>query len=401
MRQIIIWTALSTVTLFYFSWPPLPAVFLLFVAIVPLFLAYHKLPFWSWLLAVFLTLFGWNTSTTYWLYNTLPVGSFFVHIINSIIFSLPFVVFWLAEKRFNRSAGYLNFAFAWLSLEYLQLNWDLGYSFMNLGNGVSMYPEIFQWYEYTGALGGSLWILVINILASELCLYWIHQHALDVRKLISLTAVLLIPLVFSIFRYNTYQENGKTCSVAIVSPAIDCYNEKYQKDLDWLTDTYLLQCKEINNPDFILWPETAIPDAGLSDALNENPFLEKIRNGLNKSTNSSLITGAIIYKKHGFDPEEKANKTYYQPLNEYLSTHNSAIEIKRDGPIRIIRTKMILVPFEETVPYPKLLGWLRKMVGTLGGFTFSYLDEGAGFVQYRETKATPLICYETVGPSWG
>lgn len=311
MRQIIIWTALSTVTLFYFSWPPLPAVLLLFVAIVPLFLAYHKLPFWSWLLAVFLSLFGWNTTTTYWLYNTLPVGSFFIHIINSIIFSLPFVVFWFTKKRFNRTIGYLNFTFAWLSLEYLQLNWDLGYPFMNLGNGLSMYPEIFQWYEFTGALGGSLWILVINILVSELFLYWIHQHALDFRKSIYLSFVLLVPLVFSIFRYNTYQENGKTCSIAIVSPAIDCYNEKYQKDLDWLTDKYLLQTREINNPDFILWPETAIPDAGLSDALNENPFLEKIRNGLNMDTNSSLITGAIIYKKHGLDPEEKTNKTYY------------------------------------------------------------------------------------------
>ena len=324
----------------------------------------------------------------------MPVGAFIVQILNALIFTGPFIIFHVTESKFNRAIGLLNFVLTWLALEYLQLNWELAYPFLNLGNGLAMYPQIFQWYEYTGSLGGSLWILLINILISEFVFLLRSKKSSSIRLSASLVLIVIAPVAFSLYKFKTFREYGKTVSVAIINPAIDCYNEKYTTDMNWLLDKYLAQSKEFKDPDFILWPETAIPDAGLSDELNSNPYLEKIRDGLFDKHVSLLVTGAIIYKKHGDNPKDKLGKIYYPPLNEYLSTHNSAIEIKRSTPIRIVRSKKILVPFEETIPYPYLLSWVRQATGTLGGFTFSRLSEGIGYVENNEVKATPLICYE-------
>jgi len=107
-----------------------------------------------------------------------------------------------------------------------------------------------------------------------------------------------------------------------------------------------------------------------------------------------LVTGAIIYKKRGTHPDDKTGLTFFEPLAEYLSAHNSALAIRPVGLPIIVRTKEMMVPFEETIPYTKVFGWVRSQIGTLGGFTFSNMDSTLGFVENNGFKVTPLICYE-------
>ena len=52
----------------------------------------------------------------------------------------------------------------WIAFEYLHLNWDLSWPWLILGNVFSSHPVLVQWYSYTGVLGGTLWIFLINIL---------------------------------------------------------------------------------------------------------------------------------------------------------------------------------------------------------------------------------------------
>ena len=53
-------------------------------------------------------------------------------------------------------------------MEYLHLNWDLSWPWLTLGNVFANTTYFAQWYEYTGFLGGSFWVLIINILFFKL-----------------------------------------------------------------------------------------------------------------------------------------------------------------------------------------------------------------------------------------
>jgi len=50
----------------------------------------------------------------------------------------------------------------WLSFEKFHLEWDFSWPWLNLGNAFANFPKWIQWYEYTGAFGGSLWVLLTN-----------------------------------------------------------------------------------------------------------------------------------------------------------------------------------------------------------------------------------------------
>ena len=71
--------------------------------------------------------------------------------------------FWLYYFIKNTiGRGIWGLLVAWVSMEYFHLNWDLSWPWLTLGNGFANIPSIVQWYEFTGVLGGSLWILLTN-----------------------------------------------------------------------------------------------------------------------------------------------------------------------------------------------------------------------------------------------
>ncbi len=58
----------------------------------------------------------------------------------------------------------LLFPALWIAGEYLHYLTDMGWPWLNLGFGLSQYPSFIQFYEFTGVLGGSLWIFITNII---------------------------------------------------------------------------------------------------------------------------------------------------------------------------------------------------------------------------------------------
>ena len=47
------------------------------------------------------------------------------------------------------------------------MNGEINWPWLNLGNGFANDIHIIQWYEYTGSFGGTLWILLCNLLAAS------------------------------------------------------------------------------------------------------------------------------------------------------------------------------------------------------------------------------------------
>ena len=51
----------------------------------------------------------------------------------------------------------------WISFEYLHLTWEITWPWFTLGNIFAKHNAVVQWYEVTGTLGGSVWVLAANI----------------------------------------------------------------------------------------------------------------------------------------------------------------------------------------------------------------------------------------------
>ena len=150
------------------GWPTYGFPLLLFVAFVPLLYTEHRLRLQgkAYKFRVFglsyVSFFLWNLVTTYWLYYSTPFGGVFAIVVNSLLMSLVFLLFHVVAKRVNFKASASFFISIWMSFEYLHLNWEFSWPWLNLGNAFSDDIAWIQWYEYTGTFGGTLWVWLEN-----------------------------------------------------------------------------------------------------------------------------------------------------------------------------------------------------------------------------------------------
>ena len=157
------------------AWPEKGFPGLLFVGLVPLlylddYISRHRDRFvkFSLLFYSYPAFFTWNLLTTWWIYNSTIAGAIMAIVLNSLFLAIVFQVFSWAKKRLpSKFAGYLALISFWISFEYLHLNWILTWPWLTLGNGFASYYNWVQWYEFTGVFGGTLWVLVGNILVFE------------------------------------------------------------------------------------------------------------------------------------------------------------------------------------------------------------------------------------------
>ena len=176
--------ALLSAFLLWLAWPPMPFTTpLLLIALVPLFIALDSI-FNSdaekkgknvFLLAG-TTFLIWNTASTYWVYNAIKAynGTFVAIPVSLIPYGLgaflmtsALWLFYRLSRYTSKKVAYFGLVAFYIALEYLQQTWDLAFPWMTLGNGLAGMHQLAQWYDYTGIYGGSLWILVSNILAFE------------------------------------------------------------------------------------------------------------------------------------------------------------------------------------------------------------------------------------------
>src|SRR3546814_14846 len=175
--------------------------------------------------------------------------------------------FWLyyqLRKASTFTIASLGLIFYWISYEFLHQSWDLAFPWMTLGNGFASNHQLIQWYEYTGVYGGTLWILLSNIL-----LFTIIRHAKDQTKkhlvlkpVFLWIALIIIPITISLLQYYTYEEEVSPADVVVVQPNVDPY-AKYGTESVESQLEHLIQLSDSAgkiNTEFFIWPETAIPE---------------------------------------------------------------------------------------------------------------------------------------------
>ena len=183
----------------------------------------------------------------------------------------------------------------YVAMEYLHQTWDLSFPWMTLGNGLSGMHQLAQWYEYTGVYGGSVWILLSNILL----LKPISNSSSDAKGYLKLRPAgiwilfILLPIALSLTKYNQYKEKQVPVNVVTVQPNIDPY-EKFGSlsaadQLNILT--HLSDSIAQPNTEYFIWPETAIPNYADEDKIRSNPDFNTVQQFLSRYKNGTVITG--------------------------------------------------------------------------------------------------------------
>ncbi|MFM6954739.1 MAG: apolipoprotein N-acyltransferase, partial [Sphingobacteriaceae bacterium] len=263
--------ASSTAFLLWLAWPPMPYTsFLLFVAFVPLLFAVEAINT-SDLPKKGRTIFGlsffsfalWNTASIYWVFNSLHAAmplplalaiSLIPFGLGALLMALAFWGYYAVSQVLNRAWSYAALLCFWISYEYLHQSWDLAFPWMNLGNGFAQTHQLVQWYEYTGVYGGTLWVLLANVLVFEA----LRQKNMKIG-LVGLVWV-GVPAVFSLSVYARYTEKINPANVVVVQPNVDPY-AKYGGIPSSVQIQQLIQLSDSVgqvNTEYFIWPETAI-----------------------------------------------------------------------------------------------------------------------------------------------
>jgi len=417
MKKIyLLLLSLLTSILLSLAWPANGFSFLMLIAFVPLLFVEdylyknksHSSRF-SVLLYAYLSFILWNIVTTWWIYYASLPGAVAAIVLNSLFMALVWFFFHVTRRNIYKNHliksnyGYLALIAYWIAYEYFHLNWDLSWSWLNLGNGFSNYYQFVQWYEYTGTMGGSIWILLSNILVF-ICIKDIIEKPVKSRKvriinLATTLIVIIIPMIISIVIYKNYKEKNNPVEVVAVQPNIDPYNEKFggmttEQQIDKMLN--LAKTKINSNTQFIVAPETALPEGAWMDALNDVPSIKKIRALLTENPQISVVIGASTYKLYD-EKEGSVTARQYPGLKATYDAYNSALYL--DTSLNIgVYNKSKLVPGVEKMPYPKVFGFLEKFAIDLGGMsgTLGTQDERSVFKNAKNIKVAPVICYESI-----
>ena len=378
------------------SWPPTGFPLLIFGAFVPLFFILKDLQKKRFAFVYSFLVFAlWNAFTTYWIYNASLFGAVAAVFVNSILMASVMTLFIWLKSKFNDRRAWWALISLWLSFEYLHLNWDLSWPWLTLGNVFAHYPQFIQWYEYTGTLGGSLWILLSNII--------LFNTVKTKSKYVFSSTVIALPILFS-FLINTKNEIGKVVEIVVVQPNIDPYFEKFDditsmQQLEKFIE--LAESKLDSSTNYLIGPETAIgsPDSTISDGIWENQIensaeIQRLIQLTEKYPQLNIILGAVTYK--AYSKNKKIPKTARHIGSDiFYDVFNSAIQINTSEVS--VYNKSKLVQGVEFIPFPELLDNLEFLAIDLGGVTGSL-----GTQDYREVfdsklaQMAPIICYESI-----
>ena len=394
MKKLL--AAVSSGLLLAFSWTSIGVFPLIFFAFLPLLMLEERAEKGKSVFGYgFLTFLIFNLITTYWVWHATAIGSIVAFLLNSLLMAFAFYVFHKIKKATKPRLGYLAFIVCWLSFEYLHLNWDLSWPWLMLGNVFANVPSIVQWYEYTGVLGGSLWVLLVNILVIKA---WNANSG--IQKWISPFILVVFPVLLSFYlgaTKNLIIEKSKH-EIVIVQPNVDPYTDKFNVGYEQqLADFIALAKTKITlNTALLIGPETGLQEGIWENKLEATYSVRAFRELQKQFTNLNILVGASTYKMFGHG--EKKTETARQIRNEHVfyDAYNSAIFIPDSGKVQVYH-KTKLVPGAEKTPFPKLLDKLAGLMLDLGGTSGSLGTENKVHqFKVNQMNVQPLICYESI-----
>ena len=360
----------------------------------------------------------WNAVTTWWVCEATVGGGIFAVLANALQMSLVFGLFRWVKRRFagrgrSSSLPYLFLAAAWIAWEkyYLTVA-EISWPWLVLGNAFAGTSPLVQWYEFTGSLGGSLWVW-----ASSLSVFGLMVATSDGRfsgrwntkaRVAAVAGTLLVffgPMVWSWVLWNRYQEVSEgTVPVIIAQPNFDPYHKFGGMTQDEQNVVLLSQfaqgLKEMEkeNPGdsssvLLLAPETVTSDILCNDVPSSRTF-RRFVSFLGEHPRGEILFGASSWTRYEQRVRPSANARKMGD-GDWYETHNSALIVDSTGRYGLYQ-KSKLVPGVEMLPYVKVLGPIDdKLLGGVAGRCVGQ-PEVSNLVFRQSVPIGCAVCYESV-----
>ncbi len=353
---------------------------------------------------------AWNAATTFWVCNATVGGGIFAVLANAAQMLLVWLLFRLARRKMQGVLPYLFLAAMWIAWERRYFAVDISWPWLTLGGAFAQSIRSVQWYEYTGTLGGSLWIWAANLGIYGLIVavsdgLWQRWNGLA-RGCASVGIVLVIagPLVASKLIWNAVDpQAGETVDVVIGQPNFDPYQKftsmSQAEQTGILLDEFGRSLEgRAAGPVLLLAPETFTGDLVLSRP-GESPTVQRIRSFLGGHPGAEMLFGASTYD---ISETHAAPTILARPYGDgWIVAHNSAVMARPEGPLEVYHKSKLVVGTELT-PYPRIFvpldNWLSEKMGVSGLMGRCVGQDGVSLLHFGPAR-TPLgcaVCYESV-----
>ena len=358
----------------------------------------QRLKLWGY---AYLTFLVWNLLVTWWVVCASLGGALMAFLCNALLMSWVFCIFSSVKNRLGKSWGVWLLIPLWLAFEHIHTLWDISWTWLSLGNLFAFNHNWVQWYEYTGASGGALWVLFVNVFIFRVIKKNPSLRFFS-RPVYITAACIILPILFSqaLVLIKKPARQGKGVKTLVVQPNIDPYNTKFSLDFQqqFFKFMNLVRCKIRPETEYLVLPETFITENFNEAFLAQSPEIQWFRDSLiAKFPNLKIITGGNTYVVYKDKKDITATARKDEHSGEYYDEFNSGILIT--GSRVEVYHKSRLVPGVERMPFPALLRPLESFAINMGGTMGSLGTQAERSVfadSLSHTAIAPVICYESI-----
>ena len=340
----------------------------------------------------------WNLFTVWWIWFATPVGPVAATLASTTVNLFAFMIFHTVSKKAPKALAYVTLVAAWITSEYWYTIGDFSWPWLILGNGFSHDIWAVQWYEYTGVFGGSLWVIVVNILLFEA---W--KARCNLRKWAAAALAFAVPAAASpVIRAAWEQPDEGSVRVSIIQPNVDCY-DKFHGDTERQERNILDLLGDVpRDAQFILLPETAVPGYYREPALNEYPwgetdrpgaFWQQLTDSLRRNhPEALLIAGTNTIRNYPAGARtETARPDRFG--TGYYDVFNTAAGLDSAGRMQLHHKGRLVIGVENTPTW--VFDVLKFLVIDLGGVV-GQIGKGVHGTSFEHNgiQVGPAICYE-------
>jgi apolipoprotein N-acyltransferase len=331
-----------------------------------------------------------------------------VCVIMGLSFLMAFTM-WLAHMvrlKAGTVVAFVSIITFWLVYEFISLNVNIISPWINLGNGLAGDIYFIQWYEITGTAGGTLWILISNLLLTIIMVNVIIKQKRNLLIIFLWISVIIIPSVISITMFNTIKNKAvDPDEVLIIQPNTDPYTEKFILPFeDQLRKVIEMAATSASaRTSWIITPETTVDDPVNLAAPDKNKYIIMIRELMADYPGASMVTGLVSYITYPVTLEPPTiSARITDDSGTYSDHYNSAFRIDTGKKTEVYH-KSKLVPGIEMQFSNGPGRIITKLLPYLGGTKWGYgiQSERSCFEHpVLRYKIAPVICYESVFGSY-
>jgi apolipoprotein N-acyltransferase len=411
-KLYLIMLSLFSGLLLSLAWPERGFPGLLFAGLVPMLILEDQIASnrdrfirFSLLFYVYPGFLLWNVLTTWWIVHSTVQGGILANTLNALFMSIVFQAFhWTKKKLRSPLAGYAALIAYWVAFEHLHLTWDLNWPWLNLGNGFSEYYRWVQWYEFTGTFGGTVWVLVGNILLFLLLNKFkppfnIRNSKFIIRYSVVPLLWILVPIIASFIIYHNYKEEPRPVNFVVVQPNTDPYSEQFTLPPQTVVGRIMSLAGPLlsDSTDFVVAPESAIQDDMWENDHRTFYTVSLLKKEMEKYPHLNFIIGGSTF--YAFGPGDKLPRAArkFTDVDKYYNAYNTAILVNGWDTMQLYH-KSKLTPGVEIMPSLGWFNWIEKYAIDLGGTVGSLGTDSIQRVYHAvyAPRVAPIICYESI-----